>query len=128
MKKILLIAVLILPLTTQAEQDGDTTCRDQSIKRKFDKLMGYPRGRKGFVVDHICALAQGGIDDVVNMQYQSVADGKAKDKVENTPYGKRIYCTPQNSTPERKVFNCKDGDKSKSKKAGKFGRFIEFIF
>ena len=120
MKKLILLAMLLLPLTIHAEEDGDTTCRDQSVKRQFDKMMGYPRGRKGFVVDHICALAQGGLDSVENMQYQSIAEGKEKDRVENTPYGKRLYCTTQNSTPDRKVFNCKGNEeKSKSKSVSK---------
>jgi hypothetical protein len=41
------------------------------------------------------------------MQYQTIADAKAKDKVENTPYGKRKWCNKNNSTPKRQVFNCK---------------------
>lgn len=36
----------------------------------------------GYIVDHIVALACGGEDDVSNMQYQTVEDAKAKDKVE----------------------------------------------
>jgi len=82
-------------------------CRNPAVKRKFDKLNGYPHGRKGYVVDHICPLEQGGLDDVVNMQYQTIAEGKAKDKIELTPAGKAKYCNAKNSTPTRKVFNCK---------------------
>lgn len=36
----------------------------------------------GFVVDHRIALACGGADSPSNMQYQTVADAKAKDKWE----------------------------------------------
>lgn len=36
----------------------------------------------GYVVDHKIALECGGIDDPSNMQWQTVADGKAKDKTE----------------------------------------------
>lgn len=86
---------------------GHASCRDAVVKHKFDALNGYPHGRPGYVVDHICALANGGIDDISNMQYQTIKDGKLKDKVENTPEGKKLYCNPHNSTPTRQVFNCK---------------------
>ena len=36
----------------------------------------------GYVVDHILPLACGGADAPSNMQWQTVADGKAKDKWE----------------------------------------------
>lgn len=84
-----------------------SVCRDPAVKHKFDRLHGYPHGRPGYIVDHVCALAQGGIDDVINMQYQTLADSKAKDRIENTAEGKRRWCTPKNSTPKRQVFNCK---------------------
>ena len=34
----------------------------------------------GYVIDHVTALACGGDDAPSNMQWQSVAEGKAKDK------------------------------------------------
>ena len=36
----------------------------------------------GYVIDHVSALACGGDDAPANMQWQSVAEGKAKDKWE----------------------------------------------
>lgn len=36
----------------------------------------------GYVIDHIQALACGGADATSNMQWQTVAEGKAKDKWE----------------------------------------------
>jgi hypothetical protein len=36
----------------------------------------------GYVVDHIVPLKRGGADDPSNMQWQSTADARAKDKVE----------------------------------------------
>ena len=36
----------------------------------------------GYVIDHVTALACGGDDAPANMQWQSVAEGKAKDKWE----------------------------------------------
>ena len=56
--------------------------RSEDAKREFMKQSGYPHGRKGYVVDHVTPLACGGAEDPSNMQWQSVADAKAKDKVE----------------------------------------------
>lgn len=36
----------------------------------------------GYVIDHVSPLECGGADDPSNMQWQTVADGKAKDKTE----------------------------------------------
>lgn len=38
----------------------------------------------GYVVDHIVPLACGGVDDPSNMQWQTVDEGKAKDKWERS--------------------------------------------
>ena len=44
---------------------------------------GQPAGPcPGYVIDHIVALKRGGADDPSNMQWQTVADAKAKDKIE----------------------------------------------
>jgi len=36
----------------------------------------------GHVVDHIIPLKRGGLDEPNNMQWQTVTDAKAKDRVE----------------------------------------------
>jgi hypothetical protein len=46
------------------------------------KSTGYPHGRKGYVVDHIVPLKRGGCDCPANMQWQTKAEAKAKDKWE----------------------------------------------
>ena len=56
--------------------------RSESAKRDFMRQTGYPHGRKGYVVDHIKPLACGGADGPSNMQWQTDAEAKAKDKVE----------------------------------------------
>ena len=56
--------------------------RSASAKDEFERETGYPHGRKGYVVDHIVPLACGGADAPSNMQWQTVAEGKAKDKTE----------------------------------------------
>ena len=43
---------------------------------------GYPHGRPGYVVDHIIPLKRGGADEPWNMQWQTIAAGKAKDATE----------------------------------------------
>lgn len=56
--------------------------RSESAKRAFMKQTGYPHGRPGYVVDHIIPLKRGGADAPSNMQWQTIAEGKAKDKWE----------------------------------------------
>jgi hypothetical protein len=106
MQKISII-LSILALTVAAQTDPKAACRSSAVKHKFDLSQGYAHGRKGYVVDHICSIFNHGIDDITNMQYQTIADAKAKDRIENTAYGKKLYCNSKNSTPTRKVFNCK---------------------
>ncbi|HWH04771.1 MAG TPA: HNH endonuclease signature motif containing protein [Gemmatimonadales bacterium] len=56
--------------------------RSAHAKDDFMRQTGHPHGWPGHVVDHIKPLACGGADDPSNMQWQTVAEGKAKDKVE----------------------------------------------
>ena len=46
------------------------------------RLTGYSSGRGGYVVDHIIPLACGGPDTPENMQWQTIEEAKAKDRVE----------------------------------------------
>src|SRR5258706_7851608 len=54
--------------------------RSAAAKDEFLRETGYPHGRKGYVVDHVVPLACGGADAPSNMQWQTKADAKAKDK------------------------------------------------
>ena len=62
--------------------------RSESAKNAFKKshpcpANGHDSGAcPGYVIDHIKALACGGADDPSNMQWQTVEEGKAKDKWE----------------------------------------------
>jgi len=56
--------------------------RSEEAKRQFMKETGYPNGRPGYVIDHIVPLSKGGADAPSNMQWQTVEEAKAKDKVE----------------------------------------------
>jgi hypothetical protein len=56
--------------------------RSAAARHAFARQTGYPNGRPGYVIDHIKPLACGGADAPSNMQWQTIAAGKAKDKVE----------------------------------------------
>jgi hypothetical protein len=56
--------------------------RSEAAKHEFEAQTGYPHGRRGYVVDHIIPLACGGLDVPSNMQWQTIAAAKAKDKSE----------------------------------------------
>ena len=43
---------------------------------------GRPHGWAGHVVDHIVPLKRGGADKPWNMQWQTVQEAKAKDRIE----------------------------------------------
>src|SRR5262245_22751645 len=53
--------------------------RSCSARADFMRRTGYPRGRKGYVVDHIVPLECGGADVPSNMQWQTVEAAKIKD-------------------------------------------------
>lgn len=65
--------------------------RDAKAVRAFKNLHPCPATQKasgpcpGYVVDHVAPLACGGPDHPDNMQWQTVADAKAKDKWERKP-------------------------------------------
>ena len=56
--------------------------RSSSARNQFMKQTGYPHGRPGYVIDHIKPLKKGGCDCPSNMQWQTIKEGKAKDKWE----------------------------------------------
>lgn len=84
------IAILItLPLAVQAAHP-----RSAAVKAEFQRLNPCPangarRGAcPGYVKDHIVPLDCNGLDIAQNLQWQTVADAKAKDKWERKQCGK----------------------------------------
>jgi 5-methylcytosine-specific restriction endonuclease McrA len=74
--------------------NNGTTRRSASARSQFLSQTTCPstgqtgRSCPGYVVDHIKPLACGGADDPSNMQFQTIEDGKAKDKWERKDCGK----------------------------------------
>lgn len=66
----------------RATHESHRIHRSKAAKDDFMRESGHPHGWPGHVVDHIVPLACGGSDSPSNMQWQTVEDGKAKDKVE----------------------------------------------
>ncbi len=56
--------------------------RSEEARRDFMRETGHPHGWPGHVIDHIKPLAEGGADDPSNMQWQTIPEAKAKDRVE----------------------------------------------
>jgi hypothetical protein len=56
--------------------------RSDAARHAFARQTGFPNGRPGWVIDHIVPLVCGGRDAPSNMQWQTIAEAKAKDKIE----------------------------------------------
>ena len=69
------------PVAVARDNEGRIK-RSEVARHAFEVQTGYPHGRPGYVIDHIRPLACGGTDDPSNMQWQTIADAKAKDRVE----------------------------------------------
>lgn len=87
-----IIVGLILSLGAYYEEAAAT--RRSTARAEFQRIAPCPSTGKrrgpcpGYVVDHITAIACGGLDHPSNMQWQTVPEAKAKDRWE------RIGCQP----------------------------------
>lgn len=85
-----LLVGLLVSLAVAAEAWGacPVVHRSRAVLGQFQRLHPCPSTGKttgacpGWVRDHITALACGGKDDIANLQWQSIADARAKDKWE----------------------------------------------
>lgn len=62
--------------------------RSQAARSQFMRRTGFPKGRPGYAIDHVVPLACGGLDAPSNMQWQTVAAARAKDKYERRGCGR----------------------------------------
>lgn len=77
-------AVLLVALetTTFAAPCLTPTPRRAGAVAAFKRLSGYPKGRPGYVVDHIVPLCACGDDAPYNMQWQPYKESLVKDRFE----------------------------------------------
>jgi hypothetical protein len=68
--------------TICARDSHGRIARSPEARQEFMTQTGYPHGRPGYVVDHVIPLKRGGADARWNMQWQTIAEGKAKDATE----------------------------------------------
>jgi hypothetical protein len=82
--------LLALALTATPPCAGHVAPRNSTAKKRFTQGTPCPGGPdkgstrhcQGYVIDHVCPLACCGLDAPQNMQWQTEADAKAKDKWE----------------------------------------------
>lgn len=85
-QRALCIVVSLLAFILLVPEAG--AVRNSSARHAFQKSVPCPAtgkaGRRcpGYVIDHIVPLACGGADSPSNMQWQTVAEAKAKDRWE----------------------------------------------
>ncbi len=82
---VVLIAVRLLCYSSAHQiprNESGRIARSQSAKTEFKQQTGYPKGRPGYVIDHIIPLKRGGCDYFRNMQWQTIEEAKEKDKWE----------------------------------------------
>lgn len=67
--------------------------RSHSAKATFQRLYHCPSTDKprgpcpGYIIDHVIPLCAGGADDPLNMQWQTIAEAKIKDREERRQCG-----------------------------------------
>lgn len=82
------VIIFILAVCTMASCTGGNQHRSPAMRRAFEHSHPCPATGKtsgacpGYVADHVIPLACGGPDDPSNMMWQSVAEGKKKDRWE----------------------------------------------
>jgi hypothetical protein len=86
--------IYALPRSPRVHAPGERDTRGRLERRSaakisFERQTGHAGGWQGHVVDHIVPLACGGADAPSNMQWQTTADAKAKDRVERPGCGGR---------------------------------------
>ena len=82
-RALIVAASLAMVLHVDAGQARSRTARADFVRSQHCPSTGKARGAcPGWVVDHVTALACGGRDHPSNMQWQTVADAREKDRWE----------------------------------------------
>ena len=82
-KAISLVALLAFSHAAQAKIHRSTAAKHAFQRENPCPSTGQHRGScPGYIVDHIDPLCAGGADSPSNMQWQTVADAKLKDRIE----------------------------------------------
>lgn len=80
---LLLIGMMVTSLHTEAKIHRSASAVAQFKRQNLCPSTGLPKGRcPGYIVDHIKPLCDGGLDDPINMQWQTVEQAKEKDRIE----------------------------------------------
>lgn len=83
MKYLLILLLTLASLPADAEYKRSTKAKNQFKQSQPCPVTGRSKGScPGYIIDHVQALACGGADHPSNMQWQTKADAKAKDKWE----------------------------------------------
>jgi hypothetical protein len=72
-------------LTCRIRNKAGYLVRSKSRRAAFLRATGYPKGRPGFVVDHLVPLACGGCDLASNMSWLTLEEWRAKSRWERRP-------------------------------------------
>jgi hypothetical protein len=77
------ICILLLPISAYAREHRSNAARHAFVNEHACPGTGLNKlPCHGYIIDHVVPLCAGGADDPSNMQWQTVADAKAKDRVE----------------------------------------------
>lgn len=83
MQRPLVAAILIGIVSISVAQPRSHSARAEFQRQQPCPATGERRGRcPGYVIDHVNPLCAGGPDHPSNMQWQTVADAKIKDRAE----------------------------------------------
>jgi hypothetical protein len=83
MKKVIILALFFALIHSVEARERSQKAKDEFKYSHPCPSNGNNHGScAGYVIDHIKALACGGADSPENMQWQSIEEGKAKDKWE----------------------------------------------
>ena len=84
----IIVVILCTLATIHADNHPSHVIRSASARRAFRRMYPCPatglvKGAcPGYVIDHIIPLKRGGVDAPSNMQWQTTAEAKAKDRTE----------------------------------------------